>query len=208
MIVTIDARRVDAALAADATLQILLDQVRAAHVPDRLIVSVAVNGRPLSDEELQDDLALPVAADAQIDLETGDRGALICAALRGLADEFAAAADRHVAIAERLSAGDAAAAVRDVGELIGLWQTCCRVLDQCSALLGKHLAERMHDNRPVYGWFEDVVGKLSEVRAALEARDTVLLADLVRYELPPFCQTWQAVLNDLADQVAAHPTAV
>ena len=49
----------------------------------------------------------------------------------------------------------------------------------------------------------DLAAKLREVRDALEARDIVLLADMLRYEIPDTCQTWQGILKDMAANVAA-----
>jgi len=201
MLVTLDGRPVETPCGADSTLQALLDQVRATQPPDRLIVSVAVNGRELGDDDLSNDLSCPVDAGAQIDLETGDRKELIDSALRRVAEEFAAAEPRHGAIAERLSSLDAAAAVREVGEIVGLWQICHRALAQCSELLGDDLVQRLHEGRPVQAWLDDVVAKLVEMGAALEARDMVSLADLLRYELAPLCPAWCALLNGLADQL-------
>jgi hypothetical protein len=52
----------------------------------------------------------------------------------------------------------------------------------------------------------NLVEKLSELRGALEARDIVLLADLVRYELPALAQAWSAMLSNLAEQIGGSRT--
>ncbi len=200
MIVTLDDQRLRTTFAPDCTLQMLVEQVRAQH-DNRLIVSIAVNGQRLADDDLDASLPQPLALDSQIDLESGDTRQVVGDALRELAQQFEDAGQRHGEIAERLVAGDAAGAVQDIGRYIGLWQTCQRVLVQCSGLLGRNLTRCEHDHRPVHVWLNEVVKRLAEIRDALEARDMVLLADLVRYELPGLCQTWQALLNDLAKQV-------
>ena len=41
------------------------------------------------------------------------------------------------------------------------------------------------------------------VREALQARDMVLLADLVRYELAPLAEQWHALSTELAGQLAS-----
>jgi len=200
MIVTLDDRRVEMAVEPDCSLQTLLDRIRAT-CPDRLIVSVAINGRSLADAELQEALHQPVAADAQVDLHTSEARELVADALRGLALEFGQARRRCGDLARRLTGGESASALRDIGECIGLWQTCHRVLGQCGGLLGNNLVTYQHADQPVQHWFEQVIEKLVEVRQALEAHDLVLLADLVRYELPTLCETWRDLLNDLAAQV-------
>lgn len=202
MIVTLDGQRLETIPDPAPTLQTLIDGVRATH-DDRLIVSVAIDGQHLGDDALEAALAQPVPAATQIDLESAQATEIVGDALRGLAAEFAAARDRLGDIAERLSAGSAAAAVSDIGRYIGLWQTCQRVLSQCSGLLAVDLTRCTLQDRTVQDWFEELIPKLVEIRGSLEAHDMVLLADLVRYELPALCDTWQALLEDLSAQVAA-----
>lgn len=207
MIVTVDGHRLEAPALTDSTLQALLDQIRTQQLGDRLIVSVTVDGRRYTDDELHDILSQPVAADAQLDLETADRQELVCEALRGLAREFADAGGRLGDIAERLNSDDVAGAVRDVGRFAGLWQTCHRALAQCGELLDEDLTQRAYDGRPLLSWLQELITKLRDLREALDARDMVFLADLVRYELPSLGRTWQALLDDLAEQIspAAQP---
>ena len=52
MIVTLDGRRMEADFTSADTLQALIDRVRAEHLPDRLVVSVTVNGQLLLPEVL------------------------------------------------------------------------------------------------------------------------------------------------------------
>jgi hypothetical protein len=204
MIVTLDAQRLDTPVEPDCTLQSLLECVRNAH-RDRLIVSVSVDGQHLGDDELQTALARPMPAAAQIDLETGNTQEVIRDALRGLAQEFKQAADRLAELSQRVTNGQSGDALRDIGDYIGLWQTAHRMLGQCSGLLGEELLDYLYDGRLVRTYFEEVVGRLTEIRQALETRDLVLLTDLVRYELPPLCETWQTLLADLAEQVHVTP---
>lgn len=179
----------------------MLDQIRTQHLDDRLIVSVTVDGHRHTDDELHDVMARPIGADVQLDLETADRQELVCEALRGLALEFADAGGQLGEIAERLNSDDVAGAVRDVGRFVGLWQTCHRALAQCGELLDEDLTQRTYEGRPLQSWLQELITKLRDLREALDARDMVLLADLVRDELPPLGRTWQALLDDLAEQI-------
>ncbi len=202
MIVTLDAQRLDTSFDPNCTLEALIEQVRAAH-GRRLIVSVALDGRPLTEDDLQQALGEPLAAGTQVDLQTGDAQALVGDALRALARQFEEAGRQHVGLAERLTTGDSGGALREIGGHMTLWQTCHQALLQCSELLHDSLAGYRHEGRSVQEWSEDVIGKLVEIRGALEARDLVLLSDLIRYELPPLCDVWHGLLEGLAEQVQA-----
>ncbi len=200
MIVTLDHQRLTDAFSAEETLQMLIDRVREMHLKDRMIVSVAVDGHVLGDAELNTGLQQPVAG-AQVDLETSPPALVAAGALRGLAAEFGDAESRLGEIADRLNTADVAAAIRDVGAFVSLWQTCYRALPQCSALCRQELLATDYEGQPLKDRLNELVEKLTDVRAALEARDTVMLADLVRYELGPLAQTWHGILDHLADQV-------
>ena len=201
MILTLDGQRVAEPGVASETLQGLLDQVRAMHLKDRMILSVAINGQRLAETDLNSGLAQPVADDAQVDLESGEPIALVRTVLRQLAAEFVEAGGQLGGIADRLNSADTAAAIRDVGKFVGLWQTSYRALAQCGELIRRDLTGYECAGRTVKTGLTEVVEKLSELRGALEARDIVLLADLVRYELPPLTQAWSETLSNLADQV-------
>ncbi len=207
MIVTLDGQRLDDSFSPDCTLQHVIDQVRAAHVQDRLIVSVALNGTILSDADLNDGLEQSVPDDAQVDLESTERLPLVGGALRGLAEQFGESIGLHGDIADRLTSGDATAGIRDVGKLMALWQTCYRALGQCGGLMEEDLTQRQYQGRPVSDYLQELIGRLTELREALEAQDTVMLADLVRYELAPQFETWQALLTGLADQICPSTAA-
>lgn len=205
MIVTVDGQRVREPGPARETLQVLLDEVRATHLNERLIVSVAINGRRLDDAELNAGLEQPVAEDAQVDLESGEPVALVSGVLRGLATEFDAAGGQFGELADRLSSGDAAA-IREVGAFVSLWQSSFRALVQGGELLKRDLTECECAGQTMKAGLADLVEKLSELRGALEARDNVLLTDLVRYELPPLAQAWSTTLLHVADQIGSNRT--
>lgn len=202
MIITLNNQRVDGDFAAGSTLLALINEVRVAH-GNPLIVSVCLNGQRLGEAELEAALAQPVADSAQIDLESGNPHELVGDAIRGLARAFADARARQAAIAEQLDAGVVSEAVQSVGPYITLWQTCSRVLVQCGNLVGDDLMQREHQGCTVQTWLRNALPKLSEIRDALEARDMTLLADLVRYEIPGLCGTWEELLTDIAGQIAA-----
>ncbi len=204
MIVTVDGRRIEAKRSGGDTLQEVLDDVRAAHLGERLIIAVSVNGETLDEDDLHADLEQPLSGDVQIDLESSDATSLVLATLRGLAHEFESVGARLADTATRLASGEAAA-IAEVGALVRLWQTAYRALAQCGALLHRDLAELDHAGQPVGAELETMVQQLAQIRDALAAGDLVLQADLVRHELPSLVAGWRALLTHLADQIAAEP---
>jgi len=212
MIVTLDGQRLEADFTSADTLQALIDRVRAEHLPDRLVISVAVNGQVLLPEDLEARLSQSPAAEDQVDLESGDPRAIAADALRQAADQLAAAGQAQQEVADQLNAGQVAEALGRVGESVGVWQASQQVIVRCCALLGEDLTAVECGGRPIREHFSELAEKLRELRDAFEARDMVLLADLLHYEMPPLCDTWHRLLAKLADTVsgqtaAASPTA-
>lgn len=201
MIVTLDGRRLEGDFADGCTLEALLDQVRGADLDDRLVVSVAVNGKSCGQRELDSSLTQPLGNADQVDLQSGDRYTVSADALRGIAGRLAEIGELQPEVADQLNSGDVVDAVGRIGEVVGVWQASCDAIVQCSGLLGRDLTKEVFDGRSVEASLTELVGRLRELRDALEARDMVLLADLIHYELPELCTTWHDLLTGLADRV-------
>ena len=198
MLVTLDDNAVQhAAFAPGMLLQELVDLVREWHARGRLIVSVAVNGRQIEPSDLSDMLQRPVAESDQIRFETGDPRNLVQSAFEELSTAFGEARWQHGALADKLAAGQADVAVRDLGGYLELWSTCRQALLQCSSLLDRDLTGHEYHGLPLESYLQNAVNVLKQVRDALEARDYVSLGDLVRYELPMLSETWQNIFEDL-----------
>lgn len=203
MIVTLDGEHLDGAFAASGTMRTLIDRVRQAQLGDRLVVSVAIDGEQLLDQELSDRLDLPLDGIQRLDLASADCQQLVADAFREVAERLERAGREQADIADLLHAGSVAAAVGRLGELLSAWQACHQVILECSGLLGRDLTAVACDGRPVREHLADLADRLRELRDAFDARDMVLLGDLVRYEMPEICQAWRGILSRLADQAVA-----
>jgi len=201
MIVTLDGSRVEKSFDSGLTLRNLLDEMTSTLPTGHLVVSVAVDGQTQGEQELQSALLNPLDAAVQVDLESADRTSVCAAALQDAAAAMDDVGRRETEIADLLNTGQVAEAVRQIGELVQTWQACRDVVVQCSGLLGQDLTQVEFDGRRVDAFFDELVGQLRQVRDALDARDMVLLADLMHYEMPDVCGTWGAMLRSLADGV-------
>jgi len=203
MIVTLDGRRLEWKFPPECTLQAVIDQVRLTQPPDRLIVSVAIDGRDCGTDELEARLKQPVRDDEQVDLASDDRRSVAATALRFMAGQIGSSAELQAQTAARLNAGEAADAIRQIGSFVQLWQMCRQTVVECCGLLGRDLTQCVYAGQPVETFLRDLLEKLREVRDALASRDLVLLADVFHYELPELCTRWSALLEGLAADVEA-----
>ncbi len=207
MIVTLDGERLSGAFPADDTLQTLIDEVRRAHLGDRMVVSVVLDGRQLLDQELGERLDGPLGQITRIDLTSADSRELASSALREVAIQLAKAADNQAAVAEQLQSGEVSNAVTAFSDFLQVWQTCQRAIIECSGLLEQDLTTVQTSGKSVREHLDGLADKLRELRDAFEARDTVLLSDLFQYEMPEICKTWESIMYDLATNIAENAGA-
>jgi hypothetical protein len=202
MVVMLDGVRLNRPEAADLTLQGLVDQVRADLLTDRLIVAVARNGAPLVDDALSEALSSPLAGEDQIELVSADRFEVAVGALREAGQALSDVARAQPALAGQLQQGRSAEAFQGFGEFIQVWQAARQTLEEASQLLHIDLTQLSHDGQSIRASLDDLAGQLRELRAGFEARDYVLLSDMMAYDLPALCQRWERILAALAEQVA------
>ncbi|HRT42036.1 MAG TPA: hypothetical protein P5223_08255 [Phycisphaerae bacterium] len=202
MLVTLDGRLLQRSFPPGCTLQDVIDQARALLDPQRLVVGVAVDGQDYLEQQLEVQLSQPLLPDVQVDLESADRSTVAVAALRAMAEEMERAADTLAEIARQLNAGQSAEGVRRMGDFLKTWQTCRNVVLQSGALVGRNLLQVSIESGTVADCLADLVERLRDLRDALEARDLVLLADLMQYEIPELCKKWKGLLLSLAESVA------
>lgn len=202
MIITLDAAQIGPP-AAPCTLGELLEAIRAQQPAERLITRVALNGEALTEANAPALLAGQLAGDDQVDVETGESLGVVADALREVAGALREAAEAAPAVAVRLNTGDVAGGMRDVSELVTVWQNGQLAVSQAGNLLQRDLADSVIEGRRVGEYLQDLITRLTEVRDAMRAGDMVLMADLLHYEMPTLCETWSRVLAGLADDLAA-----
>ncbi len=201
MIVTLDGDKVETSFPTDATLQAIIDQVRAEQPSDRLVVSVAIDGHTCDEDELGAQLGAPLDGATQIDLESADPVTLAADALRTVADRLDTIGAQQPDIARQINAGEVAAAVPRINGFVQTWQTVQLIIEQISRLTGRDLTTENFAGQPIGEHVTALLDQLRNIRDALDAQDMVTLADLMHYEAPTICETWRDLLRYFADEL-------
>lgn len=195
MIVTLDGRKLEREFGSGRTLQSLVDEVRAQHLRDRLVVEVSLDGELLTNPVLSERLVQSIDGVEQVDLSSGEPRELAMAALREAAEQMEIAGDAHIEVAEQLRAGRGAKAIEQFGVLLGIWGACQSSIRNAGYILERDLGTMEYQGRPIHEWFRELAARLRDVRDAFESRDYVLLADILKYEMPEVCQQWHELLS-------------
>lgn len=204
MTVSLDGRPVQTQPDDGQTLQSVIDAARADLGCERLIVTVVRDGLALVNDDLSAALESSVAPSERIELASADRYELAAAALEEIAHQLGDVGRQQEDIARQLTSGQAAPAIERFSSFVTVWQTCQQTVLSCGAVLEADLTAQPHEGRPIREHLTDLAARLRELRDAFEARDMVLLADLLQYELPQLCEFWRNLLNRLAARVATR----
>lgn len=203
MIVTLDGEKLNQTFESDETLQGVIETVRQVHLENRMVVGVTIDGETCTDQILNERLEQQISDLNQLDLETGDPKTIAADAFRMVAKDMADVGRDQVNIADEINAGNIAKAVTRIGEFVKAWHAVRQVIVQTSTLLQRDLTEFEYEGQPLKEHLAGLVGQLNEIKAALDAKDMVLLADLLHFEVPPLCELWTNMLNAIADEITA-----
>lgn len=183
---------------AAATLADVIEHVRlSVRGADRLIVSIACDGRELDEDELTTSLSLSAATMGRIDMLTRPARDVAAEIFDHAVALFDATQGPAAEAVELLAQGQTVRAMEILAGNLRSWQTAHESVLQAVRLLSLEV-----DSSAV----ERFRGTLSEVRDALLNRDFVALGDLLQYEAPDAINQWRDAIADLKGDTDATPS--
>lgn len=181
-----------------ATLADVIEQVRASmRDADRLIVSIARDGRELNEEELTASLTLPAASMGRIDMLTRPARDVAGEVFDHAVALFDATQAPTAEAVELLAQGHTVRAMEILAGNLRSWQTAHESVLHVVRLLSLEM-----DAAAV----ERFRSTLSDVKDALINRDFVALGDLLQYEAPAAIQQWRDAVAGMSDGTDATPS--
>lgn len=182
----------------DITLADVIEHVRGAvRDADRLIVSIARDGREMEEEELTAMLTLPAASMGRIDLLTRPARDVAGEVFEHAVALFDATQAPTAEAVDLLAQGQTVRAMEILAGNLRSWQTAHESVLHVVKLLSLDMDETA---------VERFRGTLSEVRDALLNRDFVALGDLLQYEAPAAIDQWRNAVAAMKDDADAQPS--
>lgn len=162
--------------------------------PDQLVVALRCDGNDVPAARMAETMGKPASTFSRLDMTTGSRYALVEDAMT---DSSACLADSEQACqraAELLTEGRTVEGVELLGECLRIWQ---QIHDAVIKSIG--MLEIDPDQLTVGdGSLTDAIARprvvLEQMRDALQNRDHVSLADLLRYEFSDVTDQWHGAL--------------
>lgn len=207
----VDERLIEGDAAAFGTIEEILMHVQSEHCgPDQLVVGVRGDGHEIPAAAMTDALRRPASTFTRLEITTGSRFQLVEDAMT---DASACLAETETAcqgVAELLTEGRTVEAIKTLGECLRVWQQVhdavlksvemLRINAEHTDIGAGNLIDAIAQPREI----------LLQVRDALQNRDHVLLADLLRYEFSEVTDKWHSVLGRLRREAeerrSAHPS--
>jgi hypothetical protein len=183
------------ALGPHASIGQLLDLVKARVTGSgRLVLGLKCNEEDVDAEDIAAMLSAPITDFERLDFVSGRPQDMVHDALDAVRRAFEQTYQVVRDASESLSRGDAQRAMGLLSDCFGVWgQTSDAVLTS-GRLLHVDLETLTIEGRAITDWVSDLVTKLREIKCAIETRDTVLLGDILRYELDETMQGWDRML--------------
>ncbi|MEK6644296.1 MAG: hypothetical protein AABZ08_10335 [Planctomycetota bacterium] len=183
------------ALGPHASIGQLLDLVKTRVTGSgRLVLGMKCNEEDVEAEDIAAMLSAPITDFERLDFVSGRPQDMVLDALDAVRRAFEQTYQVVRDASESLSRGDAPRAMGLLSECFGVWgQTSDAVLTS-GRLLNVDLETLHIEGRTISDWVADLVTKLREIKCAIEDRDSVLLGDILRYELDETMQAWDRML--------------
>jgi len=184
-----------------ATLDGVLDAAQQdVQANGRLIVEVSLDGQPLVGDDLEARRTQPID-DAEVRLYTADGAQIAAEALREVRQSIDQIDQLHDRAAEQLQRGDQAEGMQTVGQVIELWLGVQRAVGQSAQVAGINLDGFEFGDTSAKALFAGLLERLQELKALIEANDTVALADALAYEWNEITGPWAELVDTLTARV-------
>lgn len=171
---------------------------------DRMVFGLRFDGEEVPAAMIEESLARPVAGLKSLEFVSARASQVVADALRetqkALTDSFVGVREA----AEALSKGRLAESMERLTECINVWSQTHEALVQGGSLLAIDFERLGIAGRPMIDWLGDLARRLTEIRDAIEARDHILLSDILHYELDETLTGWEQMLGGVIQHITTH----
>jgi len=168
----------------------------------RAVVSIHCNGQEVDADELVAALARPLSGFQRVELTSMPAGEVAQAVLAQAAALVQETEQDHSGIVELLNEGNTVRGMELLGGSFRVWQQAHEAVLQAVRLAHIPLDQIQVQGAPSAEIIQGLKGKLEQVKEALEARDYVMLADILQYEMGETVQSWKALIDQLSAQLS------
>ncbi|MEM7625407.1 MAG: hypothetical protein AAF333_07255 [Planctomycetota bacterium] len=168
----------------------------------RVVVEVAVDGHKLGEDQItaraDEDLG-----DLEVRLVTADPKQLAVDTLEQVRGRLGEAQELQQEAADLLQQDQTQPALQKVGESIEAWLQVQQAVLQSAVLLSIDLDKLDIDGQPAHALTAQALERLEDIKAFIQANDTVALADALQYEWPETTTQWHRLIDEVVAAIQA-----
>lgn len=202
MKVLIDDQAYEPQIDPSQTLADLVEEVRERRTDGgRIILGIQCDGRDITGDSFEQDMARSVQSYQQVNLITGPARDLVEDAMLQAEQMLEDADQARRQVVDSLAAGKTAEGIEQLGGCMQAWHQVHLGIVNALALLNIKPDELSIGERRLPESLEGLRGQLTQLKEALEARDYVLLADTLQYEFDSVRECWSAVVEAIRGRI-------
>ncbi len=199
----IDDQIVDPPVDPSQTMSELIDEVRG-RMSDtgRMVVAIECDGVELGAKELDRAMTRSIGAYESLVMRTCSPAELVEGALDQALSCLRESRVQCSSIVKYLAESNSVKAMSTLGGVLGTWHQVHEGMRNAIGLLGVDVAGLSTHDVDIESVFGEVRDLLIQIKEVVEARDTVLLGDLLQYELDPVADRWERAIQCVRDHAA------
>lgn len=188
-----------------ATAEMTLGELVAATKQDlsargRMLVGIVCDGLDVTGEGFAQQLQQPLSAFSRVDLQSADPTELAAEGLRTAGALLDATEEAIPEIVQEIAEGKLAEAMPKLGECCQAWLQVHEGICNVTTLRGIDPHKFVVDGGAMMAQLNVPADRLKQLRDALEAKDFVLVSDVLTYEFGEAIASWRALLAALETQ--------
>lgn len=191
MSVTVDDQPLPAESLGLTTVGQVLSYLRA---KKRLVVHMMIDGQEPDFAKLEALYAQPVNRNALF-IETADPKEIADDVFNQVESLLADSESLREQAVSHLQAGEHAEALKKLGTCFVTWNHTQESVQKVSRLLNIDLQTVRLEDQTLQQWLQAFAQQLTDIRAALESRDYVMLSDILAYEAHETSNRWREALD-------------
>jgi hypothetical protein len=167
---------------------------------NRLVVNVLIDGRS-PDLERMGSLRQSPLNGHTVFIETADPSEMARGVLAAVGEQLLDADRLRTEAADLLQQNQNMRAMEKLAGCFSAWQNAQQSIEGVAQLMRMDLGTIVVDGRIIPDFLVDFAEQLRQIKSSLEARDFVMLSDILVYETTQAAAQWRAILAALAERI-------
>ncbi|UCG33328.1 MAG: hypothetical protein JSU68_01610 [Phycisphaerales bacterium] len=170
----------------------------------RTVIAIYCDGQEVNAEQLTEALAKPLSKFQRVELSSLPASEVAAAVLNQAAALVQETERNQCDIVELLNEGNTVRGMELLAGSFRLWQQAHEAVLQAVRLGRVDLDDVQVEGTPSVDIISGLRDRLAQIKESLEARDYVMLADILQYEIGDTVQRWKSLIAELRARFSAH----